>query len=65
MQTINYDSSLYLYIRVFIYKKTADSAHCDVIYFVIFSSSISHSDVTYFIKLKKTEGKIYEDGKEK
>ena len=49
MRTINYDSSLYLYIRVFIYKKTADSAHCDVIYFAIFLSSISHSDVTYFV----------------
>ena len=45
---INYDSSLYLYIESFIYKRMANSAHCGVTYFAYFSLSMSHSDVIYF-----------------
>jgi len=52
MRIIHYDSSLYLLLQSLIYKKTADSAHCSVIYFAIFSSSISHCDVIYLIIIR-------------
>ena len=65
MPIISYDSSLYLYIQFSIYKKTADSAHCSVIYFAIFSSSISHSDVTYLKNQVKEREENYENYKEK
>ena len=52
MRIIHYDSSLYLLLQSLIYKKTADSAHCSVIYFAIFSFYISRCDVTYFIIIR-------------
>ena len=51
-RAIIYDSSFYLLFIVSYYKKTADSAHCSVIYFADFSLSISHSNVTYFMVIK-------------
>ncbi len=47
------NSGLFLYIRVSFYKKTADSAHCDVIYKAPKLKSISHCDVTYEIKIEE------------
>ncbi len=44
------NSGLFLYIRVSFYKKTADSAHSDVIYKTPNFKSISHYDVIYEIE---------------
>lgn len=48
-------SGLFLYIRVSFYKKTADSAHCDVIYKAQKIKSISHHSVIYEIVTIKNE----------
>ena len=58
------NSGLFLYIKVSFYKRTADSAHSDVIYNAKKINYISHSDVIYEIKLLKRKDEFYESYKE-